>query len=247
MNLSSMEILHKCINCGVEKSHEDFYVTNRRRGVSSRCKQCIGAVNRKRLEARRLALRRWRQNNPQRAKDLHCKYADKKKPLMRAIILEAKDRPCMDCGVQYPPEAMDFDHRPGTEKKFKIGTAASRGQAGRSIDSLKAEIAKCDVVCGCCHRLRTHGRWVHTGTSSTIYRYRYLQSVINLAKDRPCACCGKTFLPCQMDFDHLGNKADSVSELARKRASFERLETEIAKCQVLCVNCHRTKTLRGAF
>lgn len=69
----------------------------------------------------------------------------------RALILKAKDQPCVDCGCQLPPERMCFDHVRG-EKLFNV----SRGW-GRSVVVLEAEIAKCDVRCRDCHE-RRHGR-----------------------------------------------------------------------------------------
>ena len=71
----------------------------------------------------------------------------------RALINEAKDRPCQDCGRSYPPHVMQLDHRPGEVKLFSVGA-----RAGQSRDRLLAEIAKCDVVCANCHALRTHFR-----------------------------------------------------------------------------------------
>ncbi len=71
----------------------------------------------------------------------------------RAIIEEAKDTPCMDCGVSYPKCVMDLDHRPGEIKSFSI----SKGLR-KSTGVLRAEIAKCDAVCSNCHRIRTHER-----------------------------------------------------------------------------------------
>lgn len=44
--------------------------------------------------------------NPQAYKD---RAAAKKKEL-EALYREAKDRPCADCGVKYPPWVMQFDH-----------------------------------------------------------------------------------------------------------------------------------------
>lgn len=61
-----------------------------------------------------------------------------------------KNRPCIDCGLKYPPECMDFDHVRG-KKLFTIGER--RRQSG-----LLAEIAKCDLVCANCHRIRTRAR-----------------------------------------------------------------------------------------
>jgi hypothetical protein len=50
---------------------------------------------------------------------------------------------------------MDFDHRPGEIKVREI----SMFTAG--FAALKREIAKCDLVCANCHRLRTsrRGQW----------------------------------------------------------------------------------------
>lgn len=62
--------------------------------------------------------------------------------------------PCADCGQTFPPYVMDFDHRPGEEKSFGLAFAAS----GRSAVEVQAELAKCDVVCANCHRIRTHER-----------------------------------------------------------------------------------------
>ena len=68
----------------------------------------------------------------------------------RAVVNAAKDRPCHDCGNSYPPAAMDLDHVRGT----KVGDV-SRLVYEASIGTVLEEIAKCDVVCATCHRLRT--------------------------------------------------------------------------------------------
>ena len=36
----------------------------------------------------------------------------------RQLMLEAKSRPCTDCGVQYPSYVTDFDHGDGRLKEF---------------------------------------------------------------------------------------------------------------------------------
>ena len=71
----------------------------------------------------------------------------------KALLDKAKDKPCMDCGGQFPPEAMDFDHVRGV-KSFCVNRAQSR-----SLAAIRAEIAKCDLVCSNCHRVRTRLRW----------------------------------------------------------------------------------------
>lgn len=74
--------------------------------------------------------------------------------LFTSYVNNSKDTPCMDCGLEYPPYVMDFDHRPDQEKCFNIGTKARRVS---SLSKLEIEIAKCDVVCSNCHRIRTYG------------------------------------------------------------------------------------------
>ena len=68
----------------------------------------------------------------------------------RKLIHEAKDVPCADCGVRYPFWIMQFDHVRG-EKLFVLSSTSSR-----ALQKVKDEIAKCDVVCANCHRIRTY-------------------------------------------------------------------------------------------
>ena len=71
----------------------------------------------------------------------------------REIYEAAKAKPCMDCGIQYPYYVMDMDHRPG---EIKVGHPSKLCTHG--IQKLLDEIAKCDVVCANCHRIRTYNR-----------------------------------------------------------------------------------------
>lgn len=78
----------------------------------------------------------------------------------RRYIIETKaGKPCMDCGGEFPYYAMDYDHRPGGEKKFQLGNLA----APATLADVQAEIAKCDLVCAVCHRIRTWTRMVKGG------------------------------------------------------------------------------------
>jgi integrase len=65
---------------------------------------------------------------------------------------EARSVPCADCQRDdLPPEILHFHHRDPSEKLFQIG---GRHDANKSTGALKAEIAKCDVLCPTCHALR---------------------------------------------------------------------------------------------
>jgi|SRR5579864_247237 len=69
----------------------------------------------------------------------------------QTFINEAKNKPCMDCGVRYASWIMQFDHRDPTQKRFTISSSTSR-----SFVDLQIEMDKCDVVCANCHAERTH-------------------------------------------------------------------------------------------
>lgn len=71
------------------------------------------------------------------------------------FIEEQKDFPCMDCGVKYPPYVMDFDHA-GSVKIASVSYGA--GNLGWGRTKLLEEIAKCDLVCANCHRIRTFNK-----------------------------------------------------------------------------------------
>lgn len=55
-----------------------------------------------------------------------------------------------------------------------------------------------------------------------------------------CVDCGEND-PLYLEFDHLRDKAYSVSSLIGW-GSLETLVSEISKCEVRCVKCHRRKT-----
>lgn len=95
----------------------------------------------------REAQRRYYAENP----DLYRQRKRDRRNRLRKQIDASKDRPCMDCGIQYPPYIMDFDHRPDEQKLFNIGNSVQT----YTLEALQAEIAKCDVVCSNCHRHRT--------------------------------------------------------------------------------------------
>lgn len=67
-------------------------------------------------------------------------------------------------------------------------------------------------------------------------RYRAL---VDYAKSSGCLVCGERELVA-LDMHHLGDKEFSLGSIAaRCSISVARVEAEIAKCVVLCANCHR--------
>ena len=70
----------------------------------------------------------------------------------REMITAVKADPCSDCSHTFHPAAMDLDHVRGV-KLFSISNGWSYTPA-----EVRSELEKCDLVCACCHRLRTTHR-----------------------------------------------------------------------------------------
>lgn len=85
---------------------------------------------------------------------------------------------------------------------------------------------------------------VYNRTSKASLQKR--QAVVNeLKESSPCADCGVYYPHYVMDYDHLGDKVGNVSLLV-KTASLQRVLDEIAKCDLVCSNCHRARTFLRA-
>lgn len=130
---SIMKMTKTCSMCKTEKPVSEFH-KHSRDGYGPMCKPCKAVYDRK-YNTRRL------ETNKQ------------KKALLKLVVLAFKDRPCADCGIEYPPCILDFDHVSGT-KEFDIGFKYH----SVAIDRLLDEIMKCEVVCANCHRMRTYRR-----------------------------------------------------------------------------------------
>jgi lysyl-tRNA synthetase class I len=78
----------------------------------------------------------------------------KQKAYLAQYLRDLKTKtPCVDCGINYPYYVMDFDHVRGQKHANVMELIKSLSK--KKIDE---EIAKCEIVCSNCHRIRTHMR-----------------------------------------------------------------------------------------
>lgn len=69
-----------------------------------------------------------------------------------------------------------------------------------------------------------------------------VQKVQALKEAEPCTDCGIKYPYYVMQYDHIGDdKVMNVTRLARS-ASWSRILQEIAKCELVCANCHAART-----
>jgi hypothetical protein len=144
---------------------------------------------------------------------------------------------------------MDFDHRNRETKSFRV--TAGRAML-MSTERLLAEVAKCDIVCANCHRVRTRdvevGRTRSEASQSRLQvlktrKWREQAALLNRLRGVPCADCGERYPACAMDFDHRDpvTKLSAVTRMVG-RATTEAILAEAAKCDIVCANCHRVRT-----
>lgn len=67
---------------------------------------------------------------------------------------------------------------------------------------------------------------------------------VDTLKTAPCTDCGLTYPPYVMDWDHLPEfeKVKPIGVMVNNRTTKEKILSEIAKCELVCANCHRERT-----
>jgi hypothetical protein len=140
----------KCRRCVPIKAFAKFKHRDGRDGRRGICKDCRGQYAKENFER----LQKWRQEYYKKNRG-RKKLRDVIRRLeLKKIIDEIKaSTPCTDCGWRFPPVAMDFDHVGG--KNSNVSRLVS-GSYKKEL--VLAEIDLCELVCACCHRIRTSNR-----------------------------------------------------------------------------------------
>lgn len=130
----------ECCACKKELSAKAFAWKIKGSKRQAHCRKCQAVYRREHYQRNRAKYigkaRRWN--------------AKQKEALVRFLREYLVEHPCVDCGETRLP-TLDFDHVRG--KKWM--TIAQMLHNRYSVAAVKAEIAKCDVRCANCHRVRT--------------------------------------------------------------------------------------------
>jgi hypothetical protein len=295
-----------CTRCGKTKPLDQF--PPRRRGeprLQSWCRECFAANN---------ALYYREHRDIQKARLLRNTLARREQNHDR-VIDYLSQQSCAGCG-EADIVVLQFHHL--GNKKANVSALVSGGASWAKVE---AEIAKCEVLCANCHRLRTATAWPELipDAGVVMQRERPPRQPIQMRLDqqlelrtcrvcglckplmqfpirsreretrqwiclecqrtytkgwyernrertiasarqrnvsrrtlarsragvvrRECMDCGETN-PLLIDFDHLWGKHADVSYMVHAGFAWTKIETEIAKCEVRCANCHARKTAR---
>jgi hypothetical protein len=65
--------------------------------------------------------REYSRQHYQQHKARYYERNERQRQRLKGILQQAKSKPCEDCGIQYPPYVMDFDHHEGVDKLDHVG------------------------------------------------------------------------------------------------------------------------------
>jgi hypothetical protein len=130
----------RCYKCKEDKDEEEFNWKNKSQGIrQGTCRECKKIDQKAYYEANKTEYAR-RSNEAKRVR------VDANKLYARSVLKTG----CVDCGFS-DVRALEFDHISGD----KVAGVMEMVWQGRSLESIKAEIAKCVVRCKNCHAIRT--------------------------------------------------------------------------------------------
>ena len=134
-------VVRLCSRCHVPKALVDFPIKNAQKGwYRSYCRSCCREYGRE----------HYRKNLGASASKARARAAIDRPSNRRVVADHLTTHPCLDCG-ESDPVVLEFDHRDPSAKVDDVGRLVHTG----TVVALQAEIVKCDVRCGNCHRIRT--------------------------------------------------------------------------------------------
>jgi hypothetical protein len=166
--------MRACTKCGEVKPLEAFPPVRRGEAkLQSWCRDCFAAYGRE----------YYRKNRVKQKERLLRNTAARRADNRQRTIDYLRAHPCVDCG-ETDIVVLQFDHL--RDKKRDLATMISSGSTWSSIEQ---EIAKCEVRCANCHRLKTARRFLERRPAPKRTRSRPEQLRVEDALARVCRVC----------------------------------------------------------
>jgi hypothetical protein len=73
---------------------------------------------------------------------------------------------------------------------------------------------------------------------------KHLENLKRAGKCTDCGFSGKAF-PSVLDYHHIRDKKFNIGDFAKFVLSRSGLEREIEKCELVCANCHRIRSVKS--
>ena|ERR1035437_186664 len=152
----------------------------------------------------------------------------------RIKSIEYLGNKCIDCS-ESNKDCLVFDHT--VDKKVNIACILHC-----SWEKILEELVKCELVCENCHLIRTRQRSAikfNTNEKKIDNRNKKRQVILNYLGGK-CIDCNNNNSDVLV-FDHIDTKLYNIG--SNILSSFESIKSEIDKCELVCANCHRLRTI----
>lgn len=155
----------------------------------------------------------------------------KRRRTRKRELVEAYGGKCIECSYSRCLEALQFHHRDAATKRFSLANFSG------SYELMRAEAETCDLLCANCHRLRHAPADVGPTATVALRRNKKMMAVERFGG--VCfGCCGR-YPPTVFEFHHWDSR-EKEFEIASggMGRSWRTIVIELAKCVMLCANCH---------
>lgn len=131
-----------CDTCKIQKLDSDFNKNKSKKdGLNTICRECSKECSRK----------YYKEKGEKHKKNVVERNKKYKTVLHDFILNYLETHHCIDCGNP-DKRVLEFDHLPQFKKDRDISRMIA---CSLSLDRIKDEIDKCEVVCANCHKIRT--------------------------------------------------------------------------------------------
>ena len=160
-------------------------------------------------------------------------YSRRRRIRIKSELIAERGGRCEACGYGRSVSALEFHHRVAATKEFSLG-----GFLG-SIDRARREAGKCVLLCANCHRIRHASSKTDSGHPVVRFRQSIKRRAVAAAGGR-CSGCAFSGPVDALELNHLdATTKDFALSVDGVPRSWARVEAELAKCVLLCANCHR--------
>lgn len=139
-------VVKVCSTCKREKNSDEFNNCARNKdGKANKCRDCA-----------HIYYRLYEPANENRREQKRREARVKRIERRNYVKVLKEQTGCVDCGIK-DFRILEFDHLPSESTK-KLYAVSDMVATGHSMKTFLAEIAKCEIVCANCHRIRTWNR-----------------------------------------------------------------------------------------
>lgn len=167
--------------------------------------------------------KKWKEANPEKSAAAYDKYHGLRRVADNAMLK------CTTCG----------DEKIATDFQWKYKEKGIRSNQCRLCqgETNRKSYANNKIV-----------RAAAANKSKNTVKEEVTKKILEYLLIHPCVDCGEA-RPLRLTFDHVrGKKEFCISNAIRRGISWNKISTEIDKCDIRCANCHHEKTaITGKF